>query len=141
VSTEPRAVPHEHVLVGHGRGSGDVVHGGAGNSPDPDRRGPRVSDERILPPAVHSCHNAPLAPAVLRDLETTFSAPVLEACRMTETAHQVASNPLPNDGPHKPGSVGIATGVEMQVTRPDGKPAFAPLRSLEATQWMALTVP
>jgi oxalate---CoA ligase len=68
---------------------------------------------------VRSC-SAPLAPAVLRDLEAAFSAPVLEAYGMTETAHQVASNPLPGDGPDKPASVGIATGVEIQVTRPDG---------------------
>jgi oxalate---CoA ligase len=71
---------------------------------------------------VRSC-SAPLAPAVLEDLETAFSAPVLEAYGMTETAHQVSSNPLPGDGPDKPGSVGIATGVALQVTRPDGRPA------------------
>jgi oxalate---CoA ligase len=69
---------------------------------------------------VRSC-SAPLAPAVLEDLETAFSAPVLEAYGMTETAHQVSSNPLPGDGPDKPGSVGIATGVALQVTRPDGR--------------------
>jgi oxalate---CoA ligase len=73
---------------------------------------------------VRSC-SAPLAPAVLRDLEVAFTAPVLEAYGMTETAHQVASNPLPGDGPDKPGSVGIATGVEIRVTRADGKPAAA----------------
>ncbi len=73
---------------------------------------------------VRSC-SAPLAPAVLRDLETAFSAPVLQAYGMTETAHQVASNPLPADGPDKPASVGTATGVEIQVTRPDGRPASA----------------
>jgi oxalate---CoA ligase len=73
---------------------------------------------------VRSC-SAPLAPAVLRDLETAFSAPVLEAYGMTETAHQVASNPLPGDGPDKPGSVGIATDVDIQVTRPNGRPAAA----------------
>lgn len=50
-------------------------------------------------------------------------APVLEAYGMTETAHQVASNPLPGDGPDKPASVGIATDAEVRVTRSDGKPA------------------
>jgi acyl-CoA synthetase (AMP-forming)/AMP-acid ligase II len=73
---------------------------------------------------VRSC-SAPLASGVLRDLEAAFSAPVLEAYGMTETAHQVASNPLPADGPDKPGSVGIETGVEIRVTRADGKPAVA----------------
>ncbi len=73
---------------------------------------------------VRSC-SAALAPAILRDLQTAFSAPVLQAYGMTETAHQVASNPLPGDGPDKPASVGIATGMEIQVTRPDGRPAAA----------------
>jgi acyl-CoA synthetase (AMP-forming)/AMP-acid ligase II len=73
---------------------------------------------------VRSC-SAALAPAVLRDFETVFSAPVLQAYGMTETAHQVASNPLPGDGPDKPASVGIATGTKIQVIRPDGRPAAA----------------
>jgi acyl-CoA synthetase (AMP-forming)/AMP-acid ligase II len=71
---------------------------------------------------VRSC-SAPLAGAVLSEMEATFSAPVLEAYGMTETAHQAASNPLPGNGPHKPGSVGVATNVEIQVTRPSGHPA------------------
>jgi acyl-CoA synthetase (AMP-forming)/AMP-acid ligase II len=71
---------------------------------------------------VRSC-SAPLARAVLSDLEAAFSAPVLEAYGMTETAHQVASNPLPTDGPDKPGSVGVATNVEIEVRRPNGDPA------------------
>ena len=73
---------------------------------------------------VRSC-SAPLAPEVLRNLEAAFSVPVLEAYGMTETAHQVASNPLPGDGPDKPGSVGIETGVEIRVTRADGELAAA----------------
>jgi acyl-CoA synthetase (AMP-forming)/AMP-acid ligase II len=62
---------------------------------------------------IRSC-SASLAPAVLRDLEATFGAPVLEAYGMTEAAHQVASNPLP-PAVHKPGSVGRGTGVEITV--------------------------
>ena len=73
---------------------------------------------------VRSC-SAPLAPAVQQDLETAFSAPVLQAYGMTETAHQVASNPLPANGPDKTASVGIPTGAQVQVTRPDGKPGEA----------------
>jgi acyl-CoA synthetase (AMP-forming)/AMP-acid ligase II len=71
---------------------------------------------------VRSC-SAPLAPAVLQDLESAFSAPVVPAYGMTETAHQVTSNPLPNDGADKPASVGLATGVEIRVTAPGGGPA------------------
>ena len=73
---------------------------------------------------VRSC-SAPLAPAVQQDLESAFSAPVLQAYGMTETAHQVASNPLPGNGPDKTASVGIPTGAQIQITRPDGNPTEA----------------
>ena len=73
---------------------------------------------------VRSC-SAPLASAVQQDLESAFSAPVLQAYGMTETAHQVASNPLPRNGPDKAASVGIATGAQIQVTQPDSRPAEA----------------
>ena len=69
--------------------------------------------------------SAALAPAVLSDLQAAFSAPVIPAYGMTETAHQAASNPLPADGPVKPASVGVPTGVQIQVTNPDGSPAPA----------------
>lgn len=34
---------------------------------------------------------------------------------MTEASHLMAANPLPEDGPHKPGSVGRPVGQEMAV--------------------------
>jgi acyl-CoA synthetase (AMP-forming)/AMP-acid ligase II len=68
---------------------------------------------------VRSC-SAPLAPEVLQAVQAAFSAPVLPAYGMTETAHQVSSNPLPSDGADKAASVGLATGVQIQVTGPDG---------------------
>jgi oxalate---CoA ligase len=71
---------------------------------------------------VRSC-SAALAPAVSNDLEAAFSTPILQAYGMTETAHQVSSNPLPVVGPDKPASVGLPTGVEIQVAGPDGRPA------------------
>src|SRR3954470_7600465 len=71
---------------------------------------------------VRSC-SAPLAPKVLEDLESAFSAPVIPAYGMTETAHQVSSNPLPSDGVDKPASVGLGTGVDIRVTGPGGQPA------------------
>jgi len=67
--------------------------------------------------------SAALAPAVLTDLQAAFSAPVIPAYGMTETAHQAASNPLPADGPVKPASVGVPTGLQIQVTNPDGSRA------------------
>jgi acyl-CoA synthetase (AMP-forming)/AMP-acid ligase II len=63
---------------------------------------------------IRSC-SAPLADKVLVDLETTFGAPVLQAYGMTETAHQATSNPLPVKGPHKVGSVGLGSGVEVRI--------------------------
>jgi acyl-CoA synthetase (AMP-forming)/AMP-acid ligase II len=62
---------------------------------------------------IRSC-SAALPPQVMKDLETAFGAPVLEAYGMTEAAHQMASNPLP-PGPRKPGSVGPGTNVGISI--------------------------
>jgi acyl-CoA synthetase (AMP-forming)/AMP-acid ligase II len=58
--------------------------------------------------------SASLPPQVMAKLEGTFSAPVIEAYAMTESAHQMASNPLP-PRQRKPGSVGVAAGPEVTV--------------------------
>ncbi|MGH6989312.1 MAG: acyl--CoA ligase [Stellaceae bacterium] len=55
-----------------------------------------------------------LPPQVLKALEETFGAPVIEAYGMTEAAHQMASNPLP-PGARRPGSVGLAAGPEVRI--------------------------
>ncbi|XP_058084103.1 probable CoA ligase CCL9 [Magnolia sinica] len=68
---------------------------------------------------IRSC-SASLAPAILARLEDAFGASVLEAYAMTEASHQMASNPLPEDGPHKPGSVGKPVGLEMAVLDDNG---------------------
>lgn len=62
-----------------------------------------------------------LPPQVLRELEETFGAPVIEAYGMTEAAHQMASNPLPPK-PNRPGSVGLAAGPEIAIVDFDGEP-------------------
>jgi acyl-CoA synthetase (AMP-forming)/AMP-acid ligase II/thioesterase domain-containing protein len=67
---------------------------------------------------VRSC-SAPLAPRVMSELEEEFHAPVIEAYGMTEAAHQIASNPLPPRR-RKPGSVGLATGVQVAIMDPAG---------------------
>ena len=43
-------------------------------------------------------------------------ASLAQAYAMTEASHQMTSNPLPKNGPHKPGTVGIAQG-SVQVRR------------------------
>ncbi len=58
--------------------------------------------------------SASLAPQIIRELESTFHAPVIEAYGMTEAAHQMTCNPLP-PGVRKPGTVGIAAGPEVAV--------------------------
>ncbi|HZP44464.1 MAG TPA: acyl--CoA ligase [Candidatus Binataceae bacterium] len=93
------AVPTIHlVLLARADGDGAPYHG---------------------PRFIRSC-SASLAPAVLGKLEERFGAPVIEAYGMTETTHQAASNPLP-PRPHKPGSVGLPTGVEIAIIDPTGK--------------------
>jgi oxalate---CoA ligase len=48
--------------------------------------------------------------------------PVLEAYAMTEASHQMTSNPLPSNGPRKPGSVGRAQGgVSVAILDDEGK--------------------
>ncbi|HYM50242.1 MAG TPA: acyl--CoA ligase [Candidatus Limnocylindrales bacterium] len=77
----------------------------------------RVQEDR--PPGterlrfVRSCSSA-LSPALMAQMEARFGVPVLEAYGMTEASHQMASNPLP-PGRRVPGSVGVATGVEIAI--------------------------
>jgi oxalate---CoA ligase len=68
---------------------------------------------------VRSC-SSPLSPTVHKQLETILNTPVLEAYAMTEAAHQMTSNPLP-PAKHKPGSVGVAQGLELQIMDDEGK--------------------
>ncbi|KAH6757754.1 AMP-dependent synthetase and ligase family protein [Perilla frutescens var. hirtella] len=68
---------------------------------------------------IRSC-SASLAPAIMARLEEAFGAPVLEAYAMTEATHLMASNPLPQFGPHKPGSVGKPVGQEMAILDQNG---------------------
>jgi acyl-CoA synthetase (AMP-forming)/AMP-acid ligase II len=64
--------------------------------------------------------SAALPPPVLRELEQTFAAPVIEAYGMTEAAHQMASNPLP-PGDRKAGTVGMAAGPEVAIMDDAGR--------------------
>ncbi|KAI4311744.1 hypothetical protein MLD38_036618 [Melastoma candidum] len=68
---------------------------------------------------IRSC-SASLAPSILARLEESFNAPVLEAYAMTEASHLMASNPLPENGVHKPGSVGRPVGQEMAILDENG---------------------
>lgn len=87
-----------------------------------------------LPPLrfIRSCSSS-LAPTTLYAVEEAFRAPVLEAYAMTEASHQMTSNPLPRRGSstptltRRPGSVGIAQGVEVQILDQQG--ATVPLGS------------
>jgi acyl-CoA synthetase (AMP-forming)/AMP-acid ligase II len=68
---------------------------------------------------VRSC-SAPLNTATQRALERTLAAPLLSAYGMTESTHQATSEPLPQQGPLKHGSVGRATGVDLRVVDRNG---------------------
>ena len=61
-----------------------------------------------------------IPPQVIRELEETFKAPLIEAYGMTEATHQMASNPLP-PAVRKPGTVGRAAGPEMAIMADDGQ--------------------
>jgi oxalate---CoA ligase len=64
--------------------------------------------------------SASLPPQVLKELESTFGVPVIEAYGMTEAAHQMCSNPLA-PRPRKPGSVGPAAGPEVAIVDDAGR--------------------
>lgn len=68
---------------------------------------------------VRSC-SSPLSPKTFHELEKALNAPVLEAYAMTEAAHQMTSNPLPHNGKHVPGSVGLGQGVEIKILDQEG---------------------
>ena len=62
---------------------------------------------------IRSCSSA-LPSTTMLEMEEQFGVPVLEAYGMTEAAHQMASNPLP-EGKRLPGSVGPGTGVDIAI--------------------------
>lgn len=68
---------------------------------------------------IRSCSSA-LAPKLMAEMESSFGVPVIEALGMTESAHQVASNPLP-PRQRKPGSVGVAAGPEVGIMNATGE--------------------
>ncbi len=63
--------------------------------------------------------SASLPAPVMKELEDTFGAPVVEAYAMTEASHQMTCNPLP-PGVRKPGTVGPAAGPEVAIMNDDG---------------------
>eukprot|EP01134_Creolimax_fragrantissima_P000096 CFRG0096T1 len=63
---------------------------------------------------IRSCSSS-LAPIVMKQLEESFHAPVIEAYAMSEAAHMMTSNPLPEDGVHKAGTVGVGINVELTI--------------------------
>jgi acyl-CoA synthetase (AMP-forming)/AMP-acid ligase II len=69
---------------------------------------------------VRSC-SAPLPAVLWRRYEDATGVPLVEAYGMTEAAHQMASNPLP-PGERRPGTVGMATGIEIAVLDEDWRP-------------------
>jgi acyl-CoA synthetase (AMP-forming)/AMP-acid ligase II len=60
---------------------------------------------------VRSC-SAPLAPALLHELERRLGVPAVEAYGMTEASHQISSNSIDD---RRPGSVGSPAGAEVRL--------------------------
>ena len=65
-----------------------------------------------------------MPPQLIEQIETMFKTPLIESYGMTESAHQMASNPLPPLA-RKPGSVGRAAGPEVRIRAEDGSFAEA----------------
>ncbi|HEX7155791.1 MAG TPA: acyl--CoA ligase [Burkholderiaceae bacterium] len=64
--------------------------------------------------------SASMPPALIREIEQTFGAPLIESYGMTESAHQMASNPLP-PGRRIAGSVGLAAGPQIALMDEAGR--------------------
>lgn len=64
--------------------------------------------------------SAPLPASIIADLESLFSAPLMETYGLTETASMVCANPLP-PRERKVGSVGVAVGAEIKVFNEEGR--------------------
>ncbi|MGE0121144.1 MAG: acyl--CoA ligase [Dongiaceae bacterium] len=65
--------------------------------------------------------SAPLPSPVMAELEAVFGCPVIESYGMTETSHQMTSNPLPPQT-RRAGTVGLAAGPDVAVLDEDGRP-------------------
>jgi acyl-CoA synthetase (AMP-forming)/AMP-acid ligase II len=72
---------------------------------------------------VRSCSST-LPPPLWRRFEAAMNVPLVEAYGMTEAAHQMSSNPLP-PADRRPGSVGVATGIEVAVLDDTWEPVLA----------------
>lgn len=80
-----------------------------------DPAGARAASLRF----VRTC-SAPLNAATGQELTRILGVPLLSAYGITETTHQATGEPLPSNGPRKPGSVGPGTGVVLRVVASDG---------------------
>jgi acyl-CoA synthetase (AMP-forming)/AMP-acid ligase II len=69
---------------------------------------------------IRSC-SAPIDEELAAETTATFRAPMIAAYGMTETCHQLSSNPLPINGSNKTSSVGLPTGVEIRIVADNGK--------------------
>eukprot|EP01133_Synstelium_polycarpum_P014169 gene14169-16701_t len=79
-----------------------------------------VSPHKGLLRFIRSCSSS-LSPTLFDSLEKCYGCPILESYGMTEAAHQMTSNLLPEDGKRKPGSVGKGTGVDVGIANPEGE--------------------
>lgn len=61
-----------------------------------------------------------LQPPLLHRIEEVLGVPAVEAYGMTEAAHQITSNPI-GPGERRPGSVGISSGLDIRIDRPDAE--------------------
>jgi acyl-CoA synthetase (AMP-forming)/AMP-acid ligase II len=83
-----------------------------------DRWSDRVGDLALGRLRFLRTSSSALPPSLLERLEKMYGVPVAEAYGMTEASHQIAANPI--DGfTRRPGTVGVATGVEIRIENAD----------------------
>jgi oxalate---CoA ligase len=90
-------------------------------------------DDEIIPSRIRFIRSAsaPLPVATSARFERNTGIPVLETYGMTEAASQITANPVA--GARKPGSVGLAVGVELRIVAAETPAGQAPGRVEGAT--------
>jgi acyl-CoA synthetase (AMP-forming)/AMP-acid ligase II len=85
-----------------------------------ERSASEYPGSQVVPLRFVRSSSAPLNSATQRALERTLGAPLLSAYGMTESTHQAATEPLPQYGPLKHGSVGRPAGVDVRIVDQNG---------------------
>jgi acyl-CoA synthetase (AMP-forming)/AMP-acid ligase II/acyl carrier protein len=108
-----------------------AIHQAVLSSADSHKQAAQHSSLRLVRSASTTLSNA-----VLNGLEALFGVPVIDTYGMTESATQIAANPMQR---RKPGSVGLPAGPEIAILGSRGRPLLAGKRGEIALRGPTIT--